>query len=86
MAGHWRAVAAVWVLAAVGAILTLTVAGPAARYQGLSLALAAVVFVTFCVQLALPDQNGFVTRLVASVGGGFAILLLATVAVVVLPG
>ena len=68
----------VWVLAAVGAV-AVGLAVPRADYvQALQTVMAATVFLTFCIQLAVARQAGFVDRLVSSIGGSIVILALAT--------
>ena len=68
----------VWVVAVVGAVL-IGIAVPKADYvQALQTVMAATVFVTFCIQLAVARQAGFVDRLVKSVGGSIVILAAAT--------
>jgi hypothetical protein len=67
----------VWGLVLVGSLLVALLA--AAEYLiWLPIVLAAGVVVTFCVQLARREKDGFVTRLFYSVGGAFVIVALAT--------
>ena len=68
----------VWAVAVVGAVL-IAIAVPRADYvQALQTVMAATVFVTFCIQLAVARQAGFVDRLVKSLGGSIVILAVAT--------
>lgn len=68
----------VWVLAAVGAVTVgLVVPGPD-YIQALQTVMVIAVFLTFCIQLAVARQAGFVDRLVASIGGAIVILAVAT--------
>jgi len=50
-----------------------------------ALVLAAVVVVTFCVQLATADRRGFVLRIMAGSLGALGILVLASVVALVVP-
>ena len=68
----------VWAVAVVGAVL-IAIAVPRPDYvQALQTVMAATVFVTFCIQLAVARQAGFVDRLVKSLGGSIVILAVAT--------
>lgn len=73
-----RTIAPVWVLAAIGA-LVVGLAVPVADWiQALQTVMAAVVFVTFCVQLTTAPKPGLVDRMVRSLGGAIVILAVAT--------
>lgn len=68
----------VWGLVLIGAILVGLLAAP--KYLILlPIVLAAAVLLTFCLQLARRQKEGFVSRLYWSIGGAFVILAVATV-------
>lgn len=68
----------VWVLC-VAASITIGVASPAEQYlTWLPIALAAAVLMTFCIQLSTLTKEGFVNRVMASLGGAVLVLGLAT--------
>lgn len=68
----------VWVLCLVAAI-TIGIASPAEQYlTWLPIALAAAVLVTFCIQLSTLTKEGFVNRVMASIGGAVLVIGLAT--------
>ncbi|WP_210507218.1 hypothetical protein [Naasia sp. SYSU D00057] len=85
MRGHWAATAAIWVLAAVGAVAVLLAVEPDSRPGMFALVLAGAVVLTFCVQLATADRRGFVLRLMAGTLGALGILVLASVVALVVP-
>lgn len=78
MARDLGTVIPVWVLAAVGALAVGALVPRADYVQALQTVMAATVFLTFCIQLAVARQAGFVDRLVASIGGALVILAVAT--------
>lgn len=68
----------VWVLC-VAASITIGGASPAEQYlTWLPIALAAAVLMTFCIQLSTLTKEGFVNRVMASLGGAVLVLGLAT--------
>ncbi len=73
-----RTVAPVWVLAAAGALIVGLVIPSADWIQALQTVMAAVVFATFCIQLATAPKPGLVDRMVRSLGGAIIILAAAT--------
>ncbi|BDI23750.1 hypothetical protein [Herbiconiux sp. L3-i23] len=75
----------VWIAAAVGGVVSLLVLSGDERYRGLSITLAACALLTFAIQLAFPQKDGFVTRLMASLVGAFGVLLVAALVVLALP-
>lgn len=79
MTADIRSVAPVWVFAALGAVIVGIVVPSEDYVQALQTVMAAVVFLTFCIQLAVARQAGFVDRLVGSIGGAIVILAVATV-------
>lgn len=68
----------VWLLALAGAIVVGVVAGDA-FLTWLPVVAAVCVLVTFGLQLALKIKEGLVLRILASIGGVLAILLVATI-------
>ena len=68
----------VWVLTVIGAVV-IGIANTGDSYLiWLPIALAAAVLLTFIVQLATLTREGFVDRIMASVGGAVLILAVAT--------
>lgn len=68
----------VWVLCLVASV-AIGIASPADQYlTWLPIALAAAVLVTFCIQLSTLTKEGFVNRVMASLGGAVLVLGLAT--------
>jgi hypothetical protein len=68
----------VWALCLVAAIV-IGVASPADQYlTWLPIALAAAVLVTFCIQLSTLTKEGFVHRVMASIGGAVLVTGVAT--------
>jgi hypothetical protein len=76
----------VWVAALVGAVLVGAFAGE--RFlTWIPVVAAAVLLLTFVIQLSLQRKEGLVNRIIASVGGMLVILGAATVVLVLLhPG
>lgn len=73
-----RTVVPVWGLTIVGAVL-IGLLSPQGQYlTWLPIALAAAVLFTFCLQLATLRKEGFVNRVMASLGGSVVILGIAT--------
>lgn len=77
MAISLRSVIPVWVAAALAA-LAVGVFAPFAPLVWLPVAMAGAVLLTFVIQLSLARKEGLVERMMASLGGAFAILVLAT--------
>jgi hypothetical protein len=73
-----RSVIPVWIAAALGAI-AVAVFAPGASLVWLPVVMAVAVLLTFTIQLGLARKEGLVERIVASLGGAFGILVLATV-------
>lgn len=67
-----------WVLALAGAIAAAVIPPPAQYLTWIGLVLAAVVIATFGIQLAIQRKDGFVVRAMASIGGAFVILAVAS--------
>lgn len=68
----------VWALVSLGAVLVLVLTPADQQLLWLSVSLAAGIILTFCVQLSLDRKEGFVNRVMASVGGSVVILAIAT--------
>ena len=68
----------VWALSLIGAVLIGLLAPTSTYLVWLPVALAVAVFVTFCIQLATLQKEGFVNRVMASIGGSLLILAIAT--------
>ena len=81
----WAASVTVWVLSAVAGAMVVALADRDERPGLLSLALAGAVVLSFCIHLATADRRGFVTRLMTSTLGAFAILALASLAALAAP-
>ncbi|MET0590981.1 MAG: hypothetical protein ABWZ77_07390 [Naasia sp.] len=76
-------IALVLVVALIGGILAVVLLPAEQRFPGIAVVLAGCVLLTFAVQLAVPQQKGFVDRLTASLVGAFGVLLV--VSLVALP-
>ena len=70
----------VWIVALIGGILVVALLPDEHRLRGIAVVLAACVLLTFGLQLAVPEQKGFVDRLTASVVGAFGVLLVISLA------
>lgn len=73
-----RTVIPVWAAAVVAAVLIGTIASPDGYLDGVLIAMAGLVVLTFALQLALFEKDGLVDRMMVSVGGGILILAAAT--------
>ncbi|PJJ61938.1 hypothetical protein [Compostimonas suwonensis] len=82
---HWLAIATVWVLAAIGALLTALLAPSSDYLSWTSIILALCVLATFGIQLATRERIGFVDRVTLSLVGAVVILAVATILLTVLP-
>jgi len=82
----WTRVSAipVWVGAVVAAILIALLAREA-YLVWMPITMAAAVIVSFAIQLGIQRKDGYVTRVMASVGGAFVILAVATGILALLP-
>tara|TARA_R110000868_G_scaffold411722_1_gene708037 strand:+ start:34270 stop:34554 length:285 start_codon:yes stop_codon:yes gene_type:complete len=67
----------VWGAALVGAVLVGVFAG-SAFLVWIPVVLGALVIMTSAIQLAIHRRDGFVTRMIASLGGGLVILVVAS--------
>jgi len=72
-----RSVIPVWAAAILGAVAVLVIA-PAAALTWVPVVMAALVLLTFTIQLSLARKEGLVERIVASLSGALLILLIAT--------
>ena len=68
----------VWVLSIVAAVIIGIVSAPDERVAWIAISLAAALIVTFLIQLAIHRKEGFVVRVMASVGGAMVVLAVAT--------
>jgi hypothetical protein len=68
----------VWVLAVVAAVVIGAVSPRDEYLIWLPISLAVATFVTFAIQLSTLTREGFVNRVMASVGGAVVVLGLAT--------
>ena len=77
---------AVWMLALVGGILVGVFASPDALFSWLAIVLAACVALTFVLQLATHEKNGFILRVAGSITGAVVVigLVSAVLGIVVL--
>lgn len=83
MSARALSVPPIWLLALAGAVVVGVVAGE--RFlTWLPVLLAGCVLVTFAVQLALQSKEGLVTRIIASIGGALAVLVVATAVLILL--
>jgi hypothetical protein len=73
-----RSVIPVWAAALVGAVAVGVVA-PGSAFVWLPVVMAAVILLTFVIQLGVSRKEGLVSRIVASLGGALLILVVATV-------
>lgn len=78
MSWQWRSIATAWVVAAVFAVLIGVFSPAEHRFAWISLALAGSTIVTFVVQLATGQVEGYVGRVTASVVGATLVLAAAT--------
>lgn len=67
----------VWILAAVGAVLSLLLLPQEHRLEGVVLTMAGCVIVTFAVQLAAGKPAGYLIRAMLSIVGALVILAAA---------
>lgn len=83
MAPRSRSVPPVWLAALLGAILVGVFAGE--RFlTWIPVVAAAVLLLTFVIQLSLQRKEGLVNRIIASVGGMLVILGVTTVVLILL--
>lgn len=80
---RWQTVSpfVVWAGALVAAVVALTAGGQDLLTFGLTwlpIAFAAVVIVTFLIQLGIQRKEGFVQRVTLSIGGAVVVLAAAT--------
>jgi hypothetical protein len=68
----------VWVLLTLAAGSILLFVPADARLLWFSIALAAGIILTFCIQLGLDRKEGLVNRVMASLGGSIIVLAIAT--------
>lgn len=68
----------VWLAAVAAAVVIGVTSAPETHVTWLGVALAAVVIVTFFIQLAIRRKEGFVMRAMASITGAVIVLALAS--------
>ena len=68
----------VWVMSIVAAVIIGIESAPDERVAWIAISLAAALIVTFVIQLAIRRKEGFVVRVMASVGGAMVVLAIAT--------
>ena len=85
MATRLRTVIPVWVAAVVAALLIGLLSPAPERLTWLPIAMAALVLATFALQIAIPQKEGLVDRMMASLGGGILILAVATPVLLLVP-
>jgi hypothetical protein len=73
-----RTILPVW-LTTLALVVVVGLAAGAAYLTWLPLALAAVLLLTFVIQLGLSRKEELVTRMIYSIGGALVILVIATV-------
>ena len=73
-----RTILPVW-LTTLALVIVVGVAAGAAYITWLPLVLAAVLLLTFAIQLVLSRKEQLVTRMIISIGGALVILIVATV-------
>ena len=86
MSARSRSVPPVWLAALLGAVLVAVFSGDE-FLTWIPVVAAAVLLLTFVIQLSLQRKEGLVNRIIASVGGILVILGVTTVVLVLLyPG
>lgn len=78
MSWQWLSIITVWVLTTLGGILVATLAPRDEYFTWVPIVLAAAVILTFCIQLAIQRKEGFVARVMASIGVSVLILAILT--------
>jgi hypothetical protein len=78
VAWQLKTVVPVWLLTVVAGVLIGLLSPQGQFLTWLPIALAAAVLLTFCLQLATLRKEGFVNRVMASLGGAVVILGIAT--------
>ena len=77
-ASQLRSIVAVWLLAAVGAVLTAVLSEPGERLTWIGLTLAGCTLATLSLQIAAGEKVGYVRRVTASITGAVVLLAVAT--------
>ena len=78
MTWQFFSVLPVWVLAVIGAVIIALTVPSGEHLEWIGIALAAVVIVTFVIQLGIQRKEGFVVRAMASIGVSVVILAVAS--------
>lgn len=74
----WRSIAAVWVSAAVIAVLVGLLTPPPLRMEWITVGFGLCLLLAFGVQLSLARSKGFIDRMALSMGGALLIMGLVT--------
>lgn len=78
MSWQWLSIITVWVIVIAGVVIVGVLSPPDDYYTWLPIVLAGAIIVTFCIQLAIQRKEGFVARVMASLGVSVIILAIAT--------
>ena len=70
--------AAVWVLALLGSVVTLVIAPAGSQQLWLALTFGGCVLATFAVQLAVAKADGYLVRTMTSVVGAMVVVAVAS--------
>lgn len=81
-----RTVVPVWVFATLGGLVSLYAVEPGFFVDSVALVMVGVIFLAFCLELALAHKEGMVTRLMLGVSGGVILLSVATAIWAILTG
>jgi hypothetical protein len=75
---QWASIVPIWAFAVVGAVLVAILATPAEQFTWLPIVMTIGILGTFCVQLSIQRKEGFVLRVMGSIGGAAVVLAVAT--------
>ena len=78
MSWQWLSIVTVWLLTAVGGVLVATLTPRGEYFTWIPIVLAGAIILTFCIQLAIQRKEGFVSRVMASIGVSVVILAIVT--------
>jgi len=81
----WQRVSiiSVWLLVAIAVVVGGLVIPAANQLDAVALVFAGAILTSFAIQLVIQRKEGFVTRVMASIGGAVIILAGATIALLV---
>ena len=77
MSWQWLSIITVWVLTTVGGILVAVLTPRDEYFTWIPIVLAGAIILTFCIQLGIQRKEGFVSRVMASIG--VSVLVLAVI-------